>query len=109
MIKSKTKPLSVNNAWKGRRFKTPEYKAYEKELLYTLPSLDIPKNTPLKLEIEVGFSNKASDLSNILKPYEDILCKKYGIDDKWNYEINLKKEVVKKGEDYISFNLVTLL
>ena len=26
------KPLSVNTAWKGRRFKTDAYKAYEIEL-----------------------------------------------------------------------------
>ena len=27
------KPLSVNQAWAGRRFKTPKYKAFEKEML----------------------------------------------------------------------------
>lgn len=100
----KIKPLSVNQAWQGRKFKTKLYKAYEEELLLRLPNHDIPKGIPLKLEVEVGFSNKASDLSNILKPFEDILCKKYGIDDKWNYRIVLDKKIVKKGEDYINFN-----
>ncbi len=97
------KPLSVNQAWQGKRFKTPLYKAYETELLWLLPKLDIPKKTELCLEIEVGFSNKSSDLSNILKPFEDILCKKYGIDDRFNYKIILTKKIVKKGKEYIDF------
>ncbi len=99
------KSMSVNDAWQGRRFKTPEYKEYEEELLWRLPQLDIPQNEPLILLIRVGFSSRASDLSNILKPLEDILCKKYGIDDKWNFEIHLYKEIVTKGEEYIEFKL----
>jgi len=31
------KPLSVNEAWRGRRFKTPEYRKYERDIL-TLPA-----------------------------------------------------------------------
>lgn len=108
MISTKIKPLSINQAFQGRRFKTKLYKSYEEELLYRLPNLNLPDKTPLKLELEVGFSNNASDLSNILKPFEDILCKKYGIDDKWNYRIVLDKKIVPKGDDYISFNLSTI-
>lgn len=107
-IFKKIKPLSVNECWQGKRFKTNAYKRYEQELLYTLPKLNISKNTPLKLELEIGFSNKNSDLSNIIKPFEDILCKKYGIDDRWNFEINMKKKIVKKGEEYIEFSIIDI-
>lgn len=107
-IQVKIKPLSVNECFQGRRFKTPTYKAYEKELLYTLPNLNISKDIPLKLEIEVGFSSRNSDLSNIIKPFEDILCKKYGIDDRWNFEINMKKKIVKKGEEYIKYSITDI-
>ena len=27
------KPLSVNEAWRGRKFKTPKYKQYEKRFI----------------------------------------------------------------------------
>ena len=105
MITQKIKPLSINACWRGRRFKTPEYKSYEKELLYTLPQLTVPKNTPLRLKLEVGFSNNGSDLSNTLKAFEDILQKKYGFNDKWIYEINMIKKITEKGSEYISFSI----
>lgn len=101
----KIKPLSTNQAWQGRRFKTNNYKDYEEELLYILPRLNIPKDTQLSLTIEAGFSSNSSDLSNILKQFEDIICKKYGLNDKWNYQIHMYKKLVAKGEDYIAFDL----
>jgi Holliday junction resolvase RusA-like endonuclease len=105
MNKIKIKPLSINDAFQGRRFKTKAYKDYELEALHKLPGMNIPKDTPLLLEIETGFSNQASDLSNILKAFEDILQKKYGFDDKWVYEIKMIKKLVKKGDEYISFDV----
>ena len=38
-MKIKIKPLSVNKAWQGKRFKTREYKSYEELLLYLFPTL----------------------------------------------------------------------
>ena len=42
-IKYKIKPLSVNKAWAGKRFKTEDYKSYEKELLLALPKQEVPE------------------------------------------------------------------
>ena len=39
----KIKPLSINECFKGRRFKTDKYKRYERELLLILPALKVPK------------------------------------------------------------------
>ena len=36
-MKINIKPLSVNKAWQGKRFKTKKYKAFETELLLKLP------------------------------------------------------------------------
>lgn len=99
------KPLSTNKQWAGRRFKTKEYEAYEWELSSKLPKMDIPKNVPLRLILSFGFSSKASDLSNAVKATEDIICKKYRYDDKWHFEIYLYKEIVKKGEEFIQFDI----
>ena len=52
------KPLSVNQAWKGRRFKTNDYKQYEKDLMKYLPFLNIPEG-PLKISFVWGFSSAA--------------------------------------------------
>ena len=37
-MRIKIKPLSVNDAWQGRRFKTDNYKKYERDLMLILPS-----------------------------------------------------------------------
>lgn len=95
-------PLSVNRAWQGKRFKTPAYTKYQEAVLKKLPPM-VVMNKPLKISLEFGFSNKASDLDNPVKLILDILCKKYSFDDKYIYEMNVKKVIVKKGKEYFTF------
>ena len=102
------KPLSVNQCWAGRRFKTDKYKTYERNLITMLPKLKLPE-PPFKVSIEFGFSSAASDLDNPVKPFLDILQKKYKFDDKLIQELNLRKEKVKKGKEYIKFSINGLL
>jgi len=59
----------------------------------------------LKLEISVWLSSVQQDLDNVLKPFLDILQKKYSFDDDRIYEIHAKKHIVKKWEEYIDFSL----
>jgi len=98
------KPLSVNKAWQGRRFKTPAYKSYEKELLLRLQAGAIPQGE-LSVSLEWGFSNAGSDIDNPIKPVLDILQKKYGFNDSKIYDLQIKKTVVAKGDDYIKFKI----
>ncbi len=108
MVKLNIKPLSVNNAWRGGpRYRTKDYLAYEQELFYTLPKLKIPPGR-LFLRLSVGFSNKASDIDNAVKPFVDILQKKYSFNDKQIYLMEVAKEDVKKGEEYIEFDISSL-
>lgn len=100
------KPLSVNRAWKGRRYKTDEYDRYIKNVLFLLPSKIIfPDPKDIKLAIEFGFSSKASDCSNPIKLFEDCLVKKYGVDDRYINELHVFKTIVKKGQEYIKFRI----
>ena len=101
----KIKALSVNKAWKGKRFKTKDYKAYEEELLLTLPKYKIPDGD-LEVFYEVGYSNKLSDIDNFIKPFQDILQKKYNFDDNRIYKLIAEKKIVKKGEEYIKFEII---
>lgn len=92
------KPLSVNKAWQGKRFKTKEYKNYERDLLLLLPKTI---NTDFKeLNIKIGV-NTLFDIDNCLKPLIDILQKKYKFNDRYIMKLIIEKEVVKKGEEYI--------
>ena len=97
------KPLSVNEAWKGRRFKTQAYKFYEMELLWVLPNIVLPP-PPFEVRFEWGFKTKASDVDNPVKPFLDILCKKYGFNDKHVYKIVSEKRIVDK--EYIKFEIL---
>lgn len=101
IINLNKKALSVNKAWQGRRFKTPEYKAYEKEMLLTLPNIDYKFSDKINLKITFGYSNSLNDIDNGLKPLIDILQKKYNFNDRYIYELNVKKEIVKKGNEFI--------
>jgi Holliday junction resolvase RusA-like endonuclease len=99
------KPLSVNKAFQGKKYKTKDYKEYEKAVLMMLPPLNIEFKEPLSIELTFGFSSKISDIDNPVKPILDCLCKKYGFDDRIIYEMKLKKEIVKKGEEFIEIKI----
>ncbi|WBC28420.1 resolvase [Rhodobacteraceae phage LS06-2018-MD05] len=104
-MKINIKPLSINDAFLGRRFKSNKYKMYEFELWYKLPDLKIPKGIKLELKINVGFSSKGSDLDNICKPFQDVISKKYKFNDNQIYRLVMNKEIVKKGSEFIYFEL----
>ena len=101
------KPLSVNARWQGRRFKTGEYKVYEFQTLRILPPLDIP-NGKLEIKYTVGVSSKNADIDNPIKPFQDILQKKYGFNDRNIYRISIEKVDTKKGEEFIAFEISSL-
>ena len=98
------KPLSVNDAWQGKRFKTPEYKKFERDVAFMLPKIQIPDGD-LELFLEWGFSSSGSDWDNPIKPFVDILQKKYGFNDNRIQIAHVKKTKVKKGEEYITFEI----
>ncbi len=104
MVRLNIKPLSVNQAWRGRRFKTPEYKAYEQEVLLTLRPMKIPDGL-LEIHLRFGFSSKASDFDNPVKLTVDILQKKYGFNDNRIKRAFIEVDNVKKGQEYIEFQL----
>lgn len=98
------KPLSVNQAWRGRRFKTNEYLAYEQHLFLLLPKIHIPDGN-LQLSITFGMSSSMSDIDNPLKLCIDILQKKYNFNDKRICVLHVEKIKVEKGKEYIEFDL----
>lgn len=107
MPKVDAKPLSVNKVWQGRRFKTQEYKKYESDILDLLPDLTIPDGK-LFISLEFGFSNSASDWDNPIKPFVDILQLKYQFNDSRIYKAEVIKTKVKKGEEFIRFEVSEL-
>lgn len=111
MIKVNVKPLSVNQAWQGKRYKTKLYQNYEKKMIAILPKLDfkIEKTEKLSIAFVFGFSSIKSDLDNPVKPLLDIFCKKYLFDDSQIFQINISKKKVEKGNDFIAFNIEKII
>jgi Holliday junction resolvase RusA-like endonuclease len=101
------KPLSVNRSYQGRRFATPELKAYKDELWYLLPALKIPKGQ-LCVKYIFGVSSKASDGDNLIKSFQDTLCEKYGFNDRDIYQWKVEKKIVPKGREYVEFEIIPL-
>lgn len=101
--KVEIKPLSVNQAWQGKRFKTKDYQNYEKEVLLKLSPFTFTVKEPIELNLLVGLSNMASDADNVVKPFVDILQKKYGFNDKYIFRLVVEKVIVNKGMEFIEF------
>ena len=100
------KPLSVNEAFKGRKFRTDKYDCFIHNMMLLLPkTISIPDDKNIKLAIEFGFSSKASDIDNCCKSFIDCLVKKYKVDDRYIYELRVVKKIVKKGQEYITFEI----
>ena len=108
MIKVEIKPMSVNRAWKGRRFKTEEYKQYEKSSLFLLPRKCVIPEGNLQLYLLFGVSNRGFDNDNSIKQFTDILQKKYHFNDNRIFRTIADKEIVKKGEEYIKFEITSM-
>ena len=104
-FKLNVKPLSVNQCWQGRRFKTKAYKQYEKAMMLILPNVQYEFKDKIGITIEFGFSNSTSDIDNPLKPVLDILQKKYGFNDRSIYELTVTKSLTKKKKEFIKINI----
>jgi Holliday junction resolvase RusA-like endonuclease len=115
-LKIQIKPLSVNGAWNTyctkckqaknvRRTKTDKYKAFTKELTLKLKPIKIDFKRDLSVHLTFGFSSTLSDIDNPLKCTLDVLQSKFGFDDKQIFELKVKKEIVKKGEEFIELKI----
>lgn len=102
------KPLSQNEAFKGRRFKTDKHKKYVQKLTALLRNRKIDEAEKYCLNVEFGLSNKGADLDNPLKIFQDVLQKKYNFNDSQIYHVIIHKTIVKKRLEFIKFELTKL-
>ena len=110
-IRINVRPLSVNAAYsvfKGRKLKTKKYREYEERILVELARQKVKLNLPAKgqlfFNMTIGVASRF-DIDNAVKCLVDILQKKFDFNDNRITVMHLEKEVVKKGEEYISFQL----
>lgn len=105
MIILKIKPLSLNSAYRGRRFATPELDVYKRSIDFLAPKMAVPAGK-LKVKYVFGVSSKSADGDNLIKCVQDALSTKYGFNDREIYKWEVEKVDVKKGFEFISFEIL---
>lgn len=106
--KLKIKPLSVNKCWQGRRFKTPDYKSYETELVFLIKMRKLEKVCGfVTIDYHFYLKNfKMSDAGNFEKPLTDIIVKSGLIDDdRFIKKMTLEKFQCIGNDEYIEINI----
>jgi hypothetical protein len=99
-------PLSVNAAWKGERFRSEKYKEYSKVFTYMLPNKVVLPKPPFEIRFWFGLSSSCADWDNPIKPNLDLIAAKYGFNDKLIKRGIVEVEEVKKGEEYVRFEIL---
>lgn len=97
----KVKPLSINAAYSGRRFKTEGYRDFSDEVLYLLPRRFEKICGELSMKYIFHVKNyEKSDVDNMVKTIQDLLVQSEIIaDDKHIKEIYCRKEKVEDSKD----------
>ena len=68
-------------------------------------NIELNKDAKYAVQFVFGFSNKASDIDNPIKPALDTLQNILGFNDKQVYILGACKEIVKKGEEYVQVTM----
>jgi Holliday junction resolvase RusA-like endonuclease len=105
MLTIPIKPLSVNEAWQGKRYKTAKYKRYCQDIHMILPkNIELPDGK-FGIRVHFYFSNAASDWDNPIKTTQDAICSYYGLNDSNMYLGIVEKFLCNKGEEKIEFEI----
>lgn len=102
------RPLSVNEGYTGRRWKTEEHRVWHKSVLFLLPSkLQVPP-PPYEIYLKFGFSSEKSDFDNCIKFFVDTIAEKYKFNDKKIRRAVIDIEIVDKRKEFVEFSLNTI-
>lgn len=105
-IRIKTKVLSANSSFYGKKTKTQARRKYEYVLFLLLPNHDYEFTKASRIRFTGCFGITGNqDLDNCLKILLDVLQKKYKFNDRQIHEIHITKQVVKKGSEFLEFSL----
>ena len=97
--------------YRNKAIKQIKYLNYQNELRDEMKGVAWPfSSNPVSFEITAGFSNKSSDLDNVIKPLFDTY---QGIFEEFNdnkvYYAELHKKIVHKGEEYLNVKVKEFL
>jgi hypothetical protein len=104
MIRLNIKPLSLNAAYSGVRYKTKACNSFKKDLYFMLPNIRMPP-PPYCIHFKFGVSSASSDGDNLIKVSQDTIADRYEFNDKLIKKWIVEVEQVKKGFEYIEFKI----
>ena len=109
MYKIPIKALSVNRAWRGRRFRSKAYNEFRRVVDVFLNKIrpTKPPEKPLMFHAEWGVSNSVSDTDNPCKPFLDVLFEWWDMKTKDHLVefIMLEKTKTPKSKEFIRFHV----
>ena len=106
MYKLDIPPLSVNAAYKGRKFKTPDHTKFKTLIKPLLKRLKLEPMTE-KQEFFVIYKfyiSATMDIDNPIKMFQDALCDILKTDDRYISGLYVRKIKVKRGNQKIEFD-----
>jgi hypothetical protein len=104
MIKINYKPLSLNEAYSGKRYKTEYCRAFTKAVTLMVKPQKLPP-PPYKISFIFGVSNMAADWDNPVKLAQDCIAKKLRFNDKMIYKGEAEKVLTEPGAEFIMYKL----
>ena len=111
MFRLYQKAMSVNIAWKGKRFTSDAYSQFKLlfGILFSTMKTKPPRppDAPLFAHYRWGMSNMQGDVDNPCKPFQDVLFDHWGIKDQ-DHKVEfliLEKMKAQKGEEFIDFHV----
>lgn len=107
MFKLRIKPISVNEMYKGRKFRTKKCHLFKEQMALHLRDLDLPKLLPKEefFMIYRFYTSSQNDVDNLIKATQDSICTSLGTDDRYISGLFVRKIKVKKGEERIEFDV----
>ena len=109
-IHADIKPLSINIAYYRNKQKSSAYRLYEDEWQTYLAGLSMPddiivKDMKFAITMNFGFSNKAADVDNPIKPLIDVMQNWMGFNDKQVYTVKAYKHLTKRGKEFTDIKI----
>ena len=101
------KPISVNEAYKGRKWMTDKHREFKKVAAILLSRMDFPKlkeKEPFYI-IYHFYTDASVDIDNMVKVVQDCITQCLGTDDRYIYGLYIEKHKIKRGNERIEFNI----
>lgn len=102
------KPISVNESYKGKRYRTPEHKLFKDKSAILFRNIKGLPDVQGKKEFFVIYKfyiSKMMDIDNGIKGFQDALCDALNTDDRYISGAYVRKIGVKKGNEKIEFDI----